>query len=243
MHRFFIPPDQIDENQAVLMDAAAHQICKVLRMEMGQHIVVLDNFGYEYELELAHVERKQVIGKVIEKRPSANEPTTQITLFQSLLKRDKFELILQKVTEIGVTQIVPIVTQRSLIQTTEMKANKQSRWQRILAEAAEQSRRGRIPKLHPPMKFEEAVKQVSDYQLSLIAFEGGGVTIKTAVSNMQPPKKIALFIGSEGGFTDNEIQLAQHHGVTAITLGSRILRAETAALVAPALILHELEGG
>jgi 16S rRNA (uracil1498-N3)-methyltransferase len=246
MHRFFIPPDQIDDNQAIITDATAHQIRNVLRMEVGQHIVVLDNLGSEYELELAHLDRKQVIGKVVERRPSAHEPRTHITLYQSLMKRDKFEWVLQKATEVGVSCFVPVITQRSLVQTADLKANKQDRWQRILTEAAEQSHRARIPELLPPLKFSQAVTQCPNYQLALIAWEEGGVDLKTAVS--QPTlaasatsTTIALFIGPEGGYDPSEVQLAQQHGAIPMTLGARILRAETAAIVTPALILHELE--
>jgi 16S rRNA (uracil1498-N3)-methyltransferase len=241
MHRFFISPTQIDDNQAVLIDPLAHQIRNVLRMETGQHIIVLDNSGWEYEVKLVHIERGQVIGKVVEKRPSPHEPRTHITLYQSLMKRDKFEFVLQKATEIGVSRIVPVVSQRSLVQTADLKPNKQERWQRILTEAAEQSQRGRIPELHPPLKFSEAVTQSPNYQLPLIAWENGGVSVKTAVAQSSSPNSIALFIGPEGGYDPSEIQLAQQHGVTPITLGQRILRAETAAIVAPALILYECE--
>jgi 16S rRNA (uracil1498-N3)-methyltransferase len=240
-YRFFISPTQIDDNQAVITDPIAHQIRNVLRMETGQHIIVLDNSGWEYEVELAHIERGQVIGKLIEKRPSPGEPRTHLTLYQSLMKRDKFEFVLQKATEVGVSRIVPIVSQRSLVQTADLKANKQERWQRILSEAAEQAQRGRIPELHSPLKFSEAVNQQPNYQLRFICYENGGIDVKTAVAQSPTPTTIALFIGPEGGYDPSEIELAQQHGTTVISLGSRILRAETAAIIAPALILHELE--
>jgi len=241
MHRFFIPSGQIDDHQVVITGPIAHQIRNVLRMEAGQQIIVLDNQGWEYEVVLAHLERGQVMGNIQRKRPSPNEPHTQLTLYQSLMKRDKFEWVLQKATEIGVSGIVPVISQRSLVQTADLKANKRERWQRILTEAAEQSHRGRTPELMPPLKFSEAITQCPNYQLGLIAWENGGVDIKTAVSTTPLPQTIALFIGPEGGYDPSEIQLAQQHGVTPITLGPRILRAETAALIAPALILHELE--
>jgi 16S rRNA (uracil1498-N3)-methyltransferase len=241
MHRFFIPPGQIDENQAILTDPIAHQIRNVLRMEAGQHVIVLDNQGWEYELLLSQIERGQVIGKIESKRPSPGEPRTQLSLYQSLMKRDKFEFVLQKATEIGVSRIVPVISRRSVVQTADLKPGKQERWQRILTEAAEQSQRGRIPELRPPLKFSEAISHLANYQLALIAWESGGVRIKTAVSTTDPPQTIALFIGPEGGYDPSEIKLAQQHGATVISLGPRILRAETAALVAPALILYEVE--
>ncbi len=241
MHRFFIPSNQIDGHQVVITGPIAHQIRNVLRMEAGQQIIVLDNQGWEYKVALAHLERGQVIGKIESKRPSPNEPHTQLTLYQSLMKREKFEWVLQKATEIGVSSIVPVISQRTLVQTADLKANKQERWQRILTEAAEQSHRGRVPQLLPPLKFSEAITQCPDYQLRLIAYENGGVDIKKAVTQSPAFITIALYIGPEGGYDPSEIQLAQQHGVTPITLGPRILRAETAALAASALILYELE--
>ena len=241
MHRFFIAPSQIDEHQAIITDPIAHQIRNVLRMETEQRIVVLDNQGWEYELVLTQIERGQVIGKIEAKRPSPHEPRTHLTLYQSLMKRDKFEFVLQKATEVGVSRIVPVISQRSLVQTADLKANKQERWQRILTEAAEQSHRGRIPQLHAPLKFSEAITQLSNYQLRFIAWENGGVAVKTAVSAITFPQTIALFIGPEGGYDPSEIELARQSGATPISLGPRTLRTETAAIIAPALILHELE--
>ncbi len=242
MHRFFIPSTQIDDHQAIILDPIAHQIRNVLRMEVGQHIVVLDNSGWEYEVVLAHLERGQVLGQIEAKRPSSHEPRTHITLYPSLMKRDKFEFVLQKATEVGVSRIVPIISQRSLVQTAELKPNKQTRWQRILTEAAEQCQRGRIPELHAPLKFNQAISQSPTPSISLIAYEDGGVDVKTAVTQLpSPPTTIALFIGPEGGYDPSEIQLAQEYGIIPISLGPRILRTETAAIIAPAIILHELE--
>jgi 16S rRNA (uracil1498-N3)-methyltransferase len=181
------------------------------------------------------------VGEAVAKRPSPNEPAIQLTLYQALMKRDKFEWVLQKGTEIGVTHFVPLVTQRSLVQDIDIKESKQLRWQKILTEAAEQSGRGCIPTLHPPQTLAEALA-AHPAQRGLIAWEEAeGLTIRGALAGGERPSQISLFIGPEGGFAAEEVAAAQVAGIQAITLGKRILRAETAALVASALILHELD--
>ena len=234
MHRFFVT-DIIDD-WVVFSLEQAHQISVVLRMAPGQRVVVLDNAGWEYEVELAAVEKKRVTAVIRTKRPAANEPTTQLTLYQSLLKRDNFEWVLQKGVEIGVTHFVPLITER----TVTRPPKKPDRWQRILTEAAEQSRRGRIPAVTAPVKWAEALTALPAGQTALIPWEeAAGTGVREALGN--GATAVALFIGPEGGFTAAEIAQAQQHGVIPITLGQRILRAETAAIVAAALVLHELK--
>lgn len=213
----------------------------VLRMEPGQRVIALDNAGWEYEVELVTVGRKRATAVIHHKRPSANEPATHLTLYQSLMKRDKFEWVLQKGTEIGVSHFVPLVTQRSLIQKVDIKDSKFARWQKIITEAAEQSRRGRIPTLQTPITLAQALAEHPP-QPGLIAWEEAkDVTLRQALAVEKRPSALSLFTGPEGGFAVEEINAAQTAGLTPITLGKRILRAETAALVAAALILHELE--
>jgi 16S rRNA (uracil1498-N3)-methyltransferase len=241
MHRFFVDPQHFSGDRISLPADIAHQIRNVLRLRTGAAILVLDNSGAEYEVLLRQVDKHQVLGEAVAKRPSPNEPRVQLTLYQSLMKRDKFEWVLQKGTEIGVSHFVPLVTQRSLVQDIDIKAGKQARWHKILTEAAEQSRRGRIPALHPPQSLTQAL---ADYpaQPGLIAWEEEAhVSLREALVGMKRPSALSIFIGPEGGFAVAEVEAAQAAGIQAITLGKRILRAETAALVASALILHELD--
>jgi 16S rRNA (uracil1498-N3)-methyltransferase len=241
MHRFFVDPQQFSGDRVSLPEDIAHQIRNVLRLRPGAAILVLDNSGAEYEVLLRQVDKQQVVGEAVAKRPSPNEPAVQLTLYQALMKRDKFEWVLQKGTEIGVSQFVPLVTQRSLVQDVDIKTNKQARWHKILTEAAEQSRRGRIPELHPPQTLAEALA-AHPPQPGLIAWEEEvGLGLREALGGGERPSHISLFIGPEGGFAAEEVKAAPAAGVRAITLGRRILRAETAALVAAALVLHELD--
>ena len=238
MHRFFVDPKCFSGNRIILPADTAHQIRNVLRLRVDAPILVLDNSGAEFEVVLRQVDRQQVVGEAVAKRPSPNEPTVHLTLYQALMKRDKFEWVLQKGTEIGVSEFVPIVTQRSLVQDIDIKANKQARWHKILTEAAEQSRRGRIPELHPPQTLAQALENHPAHP-GLIAWEEEtSLTLRGALVGAS---HISLFIGPEGGFAAEEVEAAQAAGIQSITLGKRILRAETAALVASALVLHELD--
>ncbi|MCL4877607.1 MAG: 16S rRNA (uracil(1498)-N(3))-methyltransferase [Anaerolineae bacterium] len=236
MHRFFVSPDAIQGNTVTLPEPAAHQIRNVLRMRAGAHIVVLDNRGWEYTTEIIEIERKYVTGQIIEKQAAQGEPRVHLTLYQAILKRHNFELVLQKCTEIGVTCFVPMITERTVV--SDVKESKRERWERIVTEAAEQSRRGKIPELRDPLEFEHAVSELSQYEIALIPYENEQ---DTGLRDILRPNILsaAVLIGPEGGFSEQEIALAHH--ASPITLGARILRAETAAIVASTLILYELE--
>jgi 16S rRNA (uracil1498-N3)-methyltransferase len=241
MHRFFIPPQWIDQDRVVIKGKQVHQLRNVLRMAKGDRILVLDNSGWQYEVELRSVEREQVEGIVREKSLSLSEPGTQIILYQALLKGEKFEFILQKGTELGISSFVPMVCERCVTGLAEDVGDKKlSRWQRIIAEAAEQSRRGKLPLLEPVLPFEQACQSAAG--LSLLAWEGEHALGLRAALRGQKAKdtsSVNLFIGPEGGFSPAEVEFAQAYGVQPITLGSRVLRAETAGLVAATAVLYE----
>jgi len=242
MNRFFVSKDSFRGDKVLLGKDQAHQIHSVLRLRPADQIIVLDNAGWEYEVSLAKVTHEQIVGEILQKRAAAGEPQTQITLYQSLLTRDKFEFVLQKCTEVGVSRFVPVITQRTLIRDTTIKPEKLARWQRIITEAAEQSGRGRIPDLLPPVTFEEVLPNLRDFERCLIACEKQGESIRAVlrVGNKNIPGTIAILIGPEGGFTEQEVELAKKNGAIPITLGPRILRTEIAAVVAAAVILYEL---
>jgi 16S rRNA (uracil1498-N3)-methyltransferase len=248
MHRFFIPPDWLHGSSVILWDPVTHQIRSVLRMRPGARIVVLDNQGWEYEVELVEVRTEHSKGEVKEKRPATGEPEARITLYQCLLKKDNFEWVLQKGTEIGVTRFVPVISQRAVIPDLDsVRSHKLSRWERIITEAAEQSRRGLLPALDEPRTFAEAVSESESYHLALIPWERETTRhIRAALEDFRASDRasaepdIALFIGPEGGFADEEVSQAQRAGAVPVTLGPRILRAETAAVTAALLTLYEL---
>lgn len=241
-HRFFISPDQIQGQQVVLEGEQARQLSQVLRLRAPETITVLDDRGWEYEVRLETVTSERVVGAITARHAAAGEAAARITLYQSMLKKDNFEWILQKGTELGITAFVPVISQRSIVRQQALKQNKAERWQRIVTEAAEQCGRGSLPALHAPLDFAEALAaaQVSDLALIPWEEEREQGLLPLLRQRPSPPRTIALFIGPEGGYALVEIEAARAAGVRAVSLGPRILRAETAAVAAAALILGEL---
>lgn len=234
LHRFFIPSHDMNADRVVFPSDTSHQIRTVLRLRPGELVVVFNGTGLEMVVRLEEVSRS-VMGVVEERRPNRAEPTTSITLCFGLLKGSKTETVLQKCTEIGVDTFVPMITQRSVPSTANPE--RQRRWEAIVGEAAEQSGRGRVPDILAILPFEAALDHARrGGQLAIAWEEAAGGRVPTAqLDSLDSP--ISLFIGPEGGFTRDEVQHAHQFGAQVITLGRRILRAETAAMVACALIL------
>jgi 16S rRNA (uracil1498-N3)-methyltransferase len=246
--RFFVPPDWIHERQVTLADDVEHQVRNVLRLRPGDRIIVLDDTGWECEVELTRVERDGVTGQVTDERPATGEPRTHICLYQAALKARRFELVLQKGTELGVAEFVPLVCERSVVGDVAEIDARQERWRRIIREAAEQSRRGRLPILRPTAMFTLACQEAVDAgALTLILSEHQPpLTLKQALERARSeggkaPAAVSLFVGPEGGFSSEEVYLAAQYGAVPVTMGPRILRAETAGLVAAAGVLYALE--
>jgi 16S rRNA (uracil1498-N3)-methyltransferase len=181
-----------------------------------------------------------VTGEIVSRKLSTTEPKTKLTLLLCLTQREKFEWMLQKCTEVGVTAFVPVISSRSLVQSSREVDGKIERWQRILREAAEQSHRGIVPVLRPPMRFEEAVQSVEwQNDCRLIPWEEeNSLDIRTALEN-NTAQNVTMIVGPEGGFSEGEVRIAQKAGFVSVSLGPRILRMETAAVVAAALVLYQ----
>jgi len=244
MQRFFVSPEDIRGNEIVLRKQA-HQIRDVLRLKEGEYITLLDNEGWEYEVSLTKVGRNEIKGEVIEKRKAKGQPRVKITLYQAMTAREKFEWVLQKCTEVGVVKFVPVITERSIVRDCKIKQNKMERWRQIIQEAAEQSHQGRMPDISPPVTFEKAIEKIDGYGCKLIASPAAeSSNLRNCLKGFNCGEA-ALFVGPEGGFTKDEIKMCVEKGARAFSLGERILRTETAAVVASALILYEsgeLEG-
>ncbi len=246
MHRFFVPPEWIDGQKVTLSEDTAHQIRHVLRMGAGDHLIVLDDSGWEREVELSHVGQNVAMGYVVAEHLAAGEPRTRISLYQGVLKAQKLEWVLQKGTELGLVEFIPLVCERSVVGDLEDVDRKLGRWQRIIREAAEQSRRGRQPVLRPAMLFTQACQRaMRSGGLALVPWEEEKATGLKAMLNAggdegKRPFSLSLFIGPEGGLSEDEIKVARSYHVQPVSLGPRILRAETAGLVAAAAILYEL---
>lgn len=250
MNRFFVPPDAINRGTVTLSGPQAYQITQVLRMGPGAVFHVLDNSGWQYEAEVLSGTSSVVTARLRSKTLVDTEPRVKITIVQGLLKAAKFETVLQKCTELGVVAFVPAITERSVIgHVGEVGSAKIERWNRIIVEAAEQSGRGKLPVLKPAMMLDQAFDQARG--LSLLAWEQErAVTFREAVVSIessvgaegrqQRPFSVNLFIGPEGGFSPAEVELARAYGIRPVSLGRRILRSETAAIAATALVLYAM---
>jgi 16S rRNA (uracil1498-N3)-methyltransferase len=274
MHRFFVPPVLLKTTNidVQLPKELAHQVRDVIRLDTGEQLLLLDNSGDEILATVAKTNKATVEVHLLERRPGRSEPAIRLILCQGLLKSTRFEWILEKGTELGVSVFSPITCRRSMAGLEDTGSSKIQRWQRIIREAAEQSGRSRLPELLPIRPLVDALNDIAPNALAIMPWEGehaltlhdvlstsirpaGNVGATLAVdrsktpettSNLstpssQTPTTIVLFIGPEGGLMAEEVALAQRHGVQVVTLGTRILRAETAAIVTVANVLYELE--
>lgn len=250
LHRFFINPLSITGQKIVLPPDVSRQIKQVLRLKAGDRVVVFDN-EKQYLVQLEKVENI-IECSIISQIENTSEPKTFITLYQALIPREKFETVLQKGTEIGVSSFVPLETKRSLIKKRDVKAEKINRWQKIIQEAAEQSERGKVPQVQNVFSFEEAVGKAVNEGTVLVAWENedqcflSEEILSAAPGGLQDDnveeEKISIFIGPEGGFEEGEIEFAKKLGAKTVSLGPRILRSETAGILFASIILFSKGG-
>jgi len=243
MHRFFLPPGAIQADSILFPSDNVHQIFHVLRLRTGDLVTVLDGLGWQYRVELTVVSRQNVSGRVLEKAVISDEPPIHLSMFLCLTQREKFEWMLQKCTEVGVSEFTPVLSSRSLVQAAESLENKLPRWQRIIQEAAEQSGRGRIPLLNQLLDFSSVLASTrGQFNICLVAWEEEqALRLTDAVKGLPANARIALLIGPEGGLTLAEVESAMESGWKTVSLGPRILRMETAAVVSAALVIDWFE--
>lgn len=262
MHRFFVPAAWLADGNVTVSGQLAQQMRRVLRLRPGERVIFLDNSGWEAEAEITELGEQTVQAVVRGKRLGGGEPRTKITLYQSMLKGERFDYALQKCTEIGVVEFVPVISERCIVGDVDQASERFRRWQRIIAEAAEQAYRSRLPVLRPPTLLATALEATSKRGLTIIPWEEERATTLAAVlaahtvtpppepsagrkkkAVAPPPRRpfaINVFIGPEGGYAAGEIAIARQYGATPVTLGPRLLRAETAGLVVATILLHEL---
>jgi 16S rRNA (uracil1498-N3)-methyltransferase len=241
MNRFFLLDAPLSVDQIVDLAPLVHQLYTVLRLRVGGEIILLDGSGFEYPTRLQSIERTVATGLILAQRPVQREPAVAVTLYQAILKGDKFEWVLQKGTELGVARFVPLISERSVVRPASAILKKYPRWRTIVREAAEQSGRGRIPEILTPILWSEAIIQAQG--LRLLPWEGAagggrimglGETITLRRDGTSPI--IDLAIGPEGGLSPSEVEAAEDTGWHVVSLGPRILRAETAAITALSVI-------
>lgn len=233
MSRFFVRPDQIDEERGEirLEGADSHHVCQVLKMRAGETVWALPGDGAEYEAHLCEVGKSRTLAKIDAKRLLETEPRASVTVAQAIPKSlDKLEWVLQHGTEVGAGGFLVFESERGRAQADRFSA-KIGRWQEIVRSAAEQSRRAILPEVEGILSFTEVLSRAPLFDTVLLAYEAERITkLRDALPKHWPSRVLAL-IGPEGGFTGEEVRAARDAGATPITLGPRILRTETAGLV------------
>lgn len=241
MSKFFIEKNQIKGEKVYLNKENANHIINVLRYKIGDEIEISAGDGYDYICEIEEIKNCEIVAKIIDCFGNNSEPKTKITLYQGLPKGEKMEMLIQKCVEIGVENIVPIYTERTIVKLSGKEDKKIARWNKISEAAAKQSRRGKIPIVENIISFEKAIEICQENDLNIIPYEKEEEnTIKNIIKSFEG-EKIGVFIGPEGGFTEKEISLAIKNNLKPATLGKRILRTETAGMVATAILLYETE--
>lgn len=232
MQRFFLEPEDFNNGHIEIRDPQViHQMRRVLRMNPGESFVALDNHGGDFLCELDGINDSRVHAKILEERKNTAEPEIFVTLYQALPKKmELFEWVLQKGTEMGISRFVPMVTQR----TERTSMSKRERLEKILKEAAEQSERGKIPELEEAQKFHEVLAK-ADGKQKILLHGRGNHPLLSKINTQQT--SVDILVGPEGGFTEQEIEDAGKNGFTIGSLGKRILRTETAGIVAASLML------
>ena len=245
MPRFFVPREQIDEGLVKIYGEDASHISYSLRMAKGETITVCDETAKEYECVLVELTREQVAAKIVEERICEAESPFRITLYQALPKGDKLETVIQKAVECGVSEIVPFESERCVVKVkSDAEERKTVRRNRIAQEAAKQCGRGRIPQVLATVGFPEAVKRASSADICLICYEDeNGTTLKQALQAISPKPvaTVSVMIGSEGGFSPEEVKVAGEHGMISVSLGKRILRTETAPVFVLSCLAYQFE--
>ena len=244
MPRFFIKPENILSDSIIIDGDDVKHIKNVLRLRCNDVITLCDGMGTEFTARIEKYESNLIYTDIIDKRKNTTEPPIEVVLFQGIPKSDKMDLIVQKSVELGVARIVPVITDRTVVvlKTEKDKASKVKRWQRIAMEAAKQSNRGIIPKVDLPLDFKKALESSKQIKLGIIPYEKENDKSLSRVLKDFNAKSIAVFIGPEGGFTQEEIDEAVSAGMISVTLGPRILRTETAAIAALSAVMYESGG-
>lgn len=232
------------DNQICITGKDVNHIKNVLRMRPGERVLISNGMDREYTCVIQELLPEQVSLRIEDIDGPARELPVKVTLFQGLPKSDKMEMVIQKMVELGAYEIVPVATKRCVVKLDEKKAAaKTKRWNLISESAAKQSKRGIVPKVTEPVSFKKALEMAEAMDMLLIPYEEAKNMERTReiLSKIQQDMTIGVFIGPEGGFSQEEVALATEYGANAITLGKRILRTETAGMALMSVIMYLME--
>ncbi|MBR1849221.1 MAG: 16S rRNA (uracil(1498)-N(3))-methyltransferase [Lachnospiraceae bacterium] len=247
MYQFFVDPSQIllDQKKVIITGDDVNHIKNVLRMKIGEEFNVSNGIdGKEYRCSVEKLGDDQILCTLRFIKEDGVELPVKVTLFQGLPKADKMELIIQKAVELGVAEVVPVACKRCIVKLDAKKEkSKLARWQGIAEAAAKQSKRGFIPQVREVMTYKDAIAYAKDMECKLIPYEMAEDMSHTreVLGGIKPEDRVAIFIGPEGGFEEEEIQAALTEGIEPITLGKRILRTETAGFTVLSWLVYLLE--
>jgi 16S rRNA (uracil1498-N3)-methyltransferase len=243
MARLFVEPHKLTEEIVVLTDEDHRYLTRVLRLAIGETVVLFDGASLEVTARIIRVGPRAMELKIEERRPVAAIDRPHVTVIQALAKGDKIDLVVQKATELGAARIIPVATERAVSRLdagTLRTLSRGTRWQKIAREASRQSGRLDVPEVEAVTSLQTALLASPKEALKLILWEGARQTTLRSVLPSEPPRQIVFAVGPEGGFTSDEVEAARQAGFVAVGLGPRILRTETAALVTLAILGYAL---
>ena len=244
MSRFFVGPGSVREEAVIITRPEdIHHIVDVLRLALGDTIVAADIEGWEYTCEIEAISKVSVRAVITDIQKASKEPETRVTLFQGVAKGGKLDDTVRKTTEIGVSAIVPVFMKRTVVADKGNYSKKVKRFRTIAEEASKQSGRGVIPEISDAVSFDEMIDMLGKFDLVIFCYENeDGRTIKDALREADvKPSNIALVIGPEGGFSDDEAETLSRIAAEQVSLGKTILRTETAGIAALSMIMYEYE--
>ena len=244
MHKFFVDPNQIGEVQVTIIGQEVNHIKNVLRLQIGDQVLVSDGDGRDLCCMIETISNDEIALEIVHDMLASNELSSEIYLFQGLPKKDKMEWIVQKSVELGAHRIVPLEMRRSIVKLdAKNRVKKQQRWQTIAESAASQSKRSKVPIVDEPMTIKGATHLLESMDLLIVAYENAkGISFtREVLSEAKKYGKIGVIIGPEGGFDHEEVDILESLGGTVLSLGSRILRTETAGLALLSYLMIEIE--
>lgn len=246
MQRYFIPPEHFKQDTVQITGEDAHHLIRVMRTEIGDKMICSNGMDREAVVAVTQIGKQYVEASVVDELPMNAEASVEVWIAQSLPKGDKMEVVIQKGTEIGAARFLPFTSHRTVVQYDAKKEGRRlERWRKIAKEAAEQAHRNRIPDIASPCSWQKLLELSAEADLALLCYEKENTQsyrslLKQALPNPGSGRRTVLVIvGPEGGFTEGEVAEAEQAGCRTVSLGRRILRTETAPMVALTCILYE----
>lgn len=240
MVRFYVPQPRIEKGRLKIEGNEVRHIRRVLRLKARDSITIFDGSAKEYEGTIVEEAPSSVVIVIQNILPSKRESRLEVTLAQSLLKGEKMDYLIQKATELGIKEIIPFFSSRSIPLLEKSRVLKRyHRWKRIAVEASKQCGRGVVPKIEPLKDYLEMLQNASQYSLRLILWEREGERLKEVLERSKEKAKIFFIVGPEGGLSEEEVEYAKRMGFIPVTLGNRILRSETASLCFLSILQYE----